>query len=60
MAREDQFRFIAAPPKRYMRQTSPASAPRLFEWLEANGFIESVTTLKSSKRDARRKPSRRK
>jgi len=38
------FRFIEAPPERSMRKKSPASAPRLYEWLVDNGYVEAVTT----------------
>lgn len=49
MASTRTFRFIEAPPERSMRKKSPASAPRLYEWLVDNGYVEAVTTY--SKRD---------
>lgn len=39
------FRFIEEPPKRSMRRQSPASAPRLFQWLIENEYGEYVTTV---------------
>lgn len=39
------FQFIEAPPVRSMRKRTPESAPRLFEWLTENGYVEPVKTV---------------
>lgn len=44
MASTRTFKFVDAPPERSMRKKSPESAPRLFEWLVNNGYVEPVTT----------------
>ena len=49
MASTRTFKFVEAPPQRYMRRRSPESAPRLFEWLIDNGYVEAVTTYSSRK-----------
>lgn len=49
MASTRTFKFIEAPPERYMRRRSPESAPRLFEWLVSNGYVEPVTTYSNRK-----------
>lgn len=53
-------RFVKAPPQRSMRRRSPTSAPRLFEWLADNGYVEPVTTYrrKSDNRKAARGKSK--
>lgn len=50
-------RFAELPDFQKMRRRSPESAPRLFEWLVDNGFIEPVATYrrKSANRRARRR-----
>lgn len=50
-------RFAELPQFEKMRRRSPESAPRLFEWLVDNGFIEPVATYrrKSANRRARRR-----
>lgn len=50
-------RFADLPGFERMRRRSPESAPRLFEWLVDNGFIEPVSTYrrKSANRQARRR-----
>lgn len=40
------FKFIEAPPERSMRKRTPESAPRLFEWLTENGYVEAVKTVR--------------
>lgn len=49
MAGTRSFKFIEAPPEKSMRRKSPASAPRLFEWLVDNGYAEPVTTYSKGK-----------
>lgn len=54
--RGTKFRFVEPPPRGSMRRKSPDSAPRLFEWLVDNGYVEAVTTIRSKgKRKARRR-----
>lgn len=50
-------RFADLPGWEKMRRRSPESAPRLYEWLVDNGYIESVPTYrrKSANRQARRR-----
>lgn len=50
-------RFADLPSFERMRRRSPDSAPRLFEWLVDNGYIEAVPTYrrKSANRRARRR-----
>jgi len=50
-------RFVDLPNNERMRRRSPESAPRLFEWLVDNGYIEAVPTYrrKSANRRARRR-----
>lgn len=50
-------RFADLPNYERMRRRSPESAPRLFEWLVDNGYIEAVPTYrrKSANRRARRR-----
>lgn len=50
-------RFAQLPHFERMRRRSPESAPRLFEWLVDNGYIEPVSTYrrKSANRRARRR-----
>jgi hypothetical protein len=54
-------RFVKAPPQRSMRRRSPNTAPRLFEWLADQGYVEPVTTYrrKSDNRKATRGKSKR-
>lgn len=40
------FQFIEPPPVNSMRRRTPESAPRLFEWLTENGYVEPVRTVK--------------
>jgi hypothetical protein len=49
-------RFADLPNFKRMRKRSPESAPRLYEWLVDNGYIETVPTYqrKSANRRARR------
>ena len=56
-ARERGSRFAELPQYDKMRRRSPESAPRLFEWLVDNGYIETVPTYrrKSANRQARRR-----
>lgn len=56
-ARERGSRFAELPEYDKMRRRSPESAPRLFEWLVDNGYIETVPTYrrKSANRQARRR-----
>lgn len=55
--RERGERFAQLPNFERMRRRSPDSAPRLFEWLVDNGYIETVPTYrrKSANRQARRR-----
>jgi len=55
--RERGKRFAELPGFDKMRRRSPESAPRLFEWLVDNGYIETVPTYrrKSANRQARRR-----
>lgn len=55
--RERGSRFADLPNFQQMRRRSPESAPRLFEWLVDNGYIETVPTYrrKSANRRARRR-----
>lgn len=55
--RERGKRFADLPQHEKMRRRSPESAPRLFEWLVDNGYIEAVYTYrrKSANRQARRR-----
>jgi hypothetical protein len=48
-------RFSGLPNISKMRRRSPESAPRLYEWLVDNGYIEAVPTYrrKSANRRAR-------
>jgi hypothetical protein len=50
-------RFADLPNYDRMRRRSPESAPRLFEWLVDNGYIEAVYTYrrKSANRQSRRR-----
>lgn len=50
-------RFSDLPNHERMRRRSPESAPRLYEWLVDNGYIEAVPTYrrKSANRRAKRK-----
>ncbi len=50
-------RFTDLPNYERMRRRSPESAPRLYEWLVDNGYIETVPTYrrKSANRQARRR-----
>lgn len=58
--RAGRYRFIQAPPKASMRRRSPTSAPRLFEWLVSNEYVEPVTTIRSSRASrAKRRTGRR-
>lgn len=56
-ARDRGERFAELPEYNKMRRRSPESAPRLFEWLVDNGYIETVPTYrrKSANRRARRR-----
>lgn len=56
-ARKRGERFAQLPAYEKMRKRSPESAPRLFEWLVDNGYIEAVPTYrrKSANRRARRR-----
>ena len=53
--RERGKRFADLPNYKQIRRRSPESAPRLFEWLVDNGYIEAVPTYrrKSANRQAR-------
>jgi hypothetical protein len=46
------FRFIDAPPERAMRRRTPESAPRLFEWLTENGYVEPIKTVRSGAKNS--------
>jgi hypothetical protein len=50
-------RFADSPSFERMKRKSPDSAPRLFEWLVDQGYIEPVPTYrrKSANRQARRR-----
>lgn len=39
------FTFIEPPPERSMKRRTPESAPRLFEWLTENGYVEPIKTV---------------
>lgn len=56
-ARKKGSRFAELPGFERMRRRSPESAPRLFEWLVDNGYIEPVSSYrrKSANRQARRR-----
>lgn len=56
-ARKRGSRFVELPGFERMRRRSPESAPRLFEWLVDNGYIEPVSSYrrKSANRRARRR-----
>lgn len=56
-SRERGKRFADLPNWEKMRRRSPESAPRLYEWLVDNGYIEAVPTYrrKSASRQARRR-----
>lgn len=56
-ARKRGERFAELPAYERMRRRSPESAPRLYEWLVDNGYIEAVPTYrrKSANRRARRR-----
>ena len=47
------YKWVAAPPKRSMRKKTPQSAPRLYEWLIDNSYVEPVKTIKSSRKGKR-------
>lgn len=49
-ARGRRYRFVDAPPKAVMKKRAPESAPRLFEWLVDNGYVESVSSYRSGSR----------
>jgi hypothetical protein len=55
--RSRRYKFVDAPPRTSMRKRSPQSAPRLFEWLVDNGYVEPVSSFRASrsKRRARRR-----
>lgn len=44
--KERGFKFIEPPPERSMRKRTPESAPRLFEWLTENGYVEPIKTVR--------------
>lgn len=48
------FRFVGAPPRASMRRRNPKSAPRLFEWLVDQGYVEPVSTYRASRPKRRR------
>lgn len=48
-------RFTDLPNYERMRRRSPESAPRLFEWLVDNGYIEAVPTYRRKTANRRRK-----
>ncbi len=50
-------RFSDLPNFQKMRKRSPDSAPRLYEWLVDNGYIETVPTYR--RKSANRRASRR-
>lgn len=50
MAETRSFKFVEAPPERWMRKRSAQSAPRLFEWLVNNGYAEPVSTYSKGKK----------
>lgn len=39
------FSFIEPPPINSMKRRTPESAPRLFEWLTDNGYVEPIKTV---------------
>jgi hypothetical protein len=53
------FQFIEAPPVRSMRKRTPESAPRLFEWLTDNGFVEPIKTTGGGRLGAGQKKKKR-
>lgn len=52
--RRTKFTFVEAPPKSSMRRKSPDSAPRLYEWLVEEGYVEPVASSKRASRAKRR------
>lgn len=48
-------RFADLPNYERMRRRSPESAPRLFEWLVDNGYIEAVPTYRRKAANGRRR-----
>lgn len=48
------FQFVKAPPDKAMRRQSPASAPRLFEWLVEEGYVTPVMQVRSSGKKGRK------
>lgn len=48
------YRFIDAPPRKDMKRKSPDSAPRLYEWLVSEGYVEPVNTGSATTRGNRR------
>jgi len=49
-----QYRFIDAPPRKDMKRKSPDSAPRLYEWLVSEGYVEPVNSGSATTRGNRR------
>lgn len=45
-SRKGKSRFVDLPNYQKIRRRSPESAPRLFEWLVDNGYIEPVSMYK--------------
>lgn len=48
------YRFIDAPPRKDMKRKSPDSAPRLYEWLVGEGYVEPVNSGSATTRGNRR------
>lgn len=53
--RAGAYQFIEAPPRKDMKRKSPDSAPRLYEWLVSEGYVEPVNTGSSASRTNRRR-----
>jgi hypothetical protein len=54
------YRFIQQPPRADMKRKSPDSAPRLYEYLVDQGFVEPVNTVRrTNKREDRRRQNAR-
>lgn len=48
------YKFVKAPPKASMRRRSKDSAPRLYEWLISEGYVEPVSSTRASRAKRRR------
>lgn len=53
--RGNASRFVKPPPQKKMRKVDPDSAPRLYEWLTSNGYVEPVSTSRRGKTSSRRR-----